>query len=313
MRDVDEDAAVVSEEAVPDQTIVSEPGAAQNEHIRVTVVVVVPGDEVEPSELIRSVRCVRTVLELAVAGVVVVVQRLALVEARGQDVEVSVAVEIVDQRAAAEVERVDSHLRCDVTEALDFAFGREALGSDAKVLRHRRGMVAERHRDQVQEPTRLEVVRPAPQELLVDDARLLCRLALVVQGSALQRKDAALAVVPDDAVLRLGLAQVRDREVAQELRLLLLVPVQRLARLLQILDRAIDLVPLQDLACELDLGGSASPGRRRGVGEERLQPLDLAIADVRIVALEKLFRDAAELGFVADPIVRLGRVHSAVL
>ena len=159
--------------------------------------------------------------ELALAVVQEQPGRARRVEGRGEDVEVEVAVEVVDDRAAREVEAVDPEFGRDVDEAGEVGGGTEG-GERQPMLRLDGGrMVAQRHVGQVQEPLRLDLldgVRGHGGEVLAQEAgRLLGALALPVDRFAADGEDAGLGVVHPGAVAALAESQPGDGDPEQDL------------------------------------------------------------------------------------------------
>src|SRR6185295_3626604 len=87
-----------------------------------------------------------------------------------------------------------------IVEATDVVVGGEGFGADAEALGHACGPLAEGHRGDVEEPARLEVLGL----LFQDGQQFLHRLAravlLAVDSVALDRRDARLGAVVEDAV-----------------------------------------------------------------------------------------------------------------
>ena len=94
--------------------LAAEPRPPQHEHIQVAVVLEVGLAEVQAAEEAVQPRLLGAVCERAVGGVLEETHRAGGVPGRGQDVEIRIAVEVVDDRPAAQVDGVESELRRDV-------------------------------------------------------------------------------------------------------------------------------------------------------------------------------------------------------
>ena len=92
----------------------AEPGAAEDEEIEVAVVVDIAVDDVQSAVEAFEPGLGGGVDELAPPVVQEEPGRASRIEGRGEDVQVEVAVEVVDDGAAREVEAVDSRVpaRC---------------------------------------------------------------------------------------------------------------------------------------------------------------------------------------------------------
>ena len=93
-----------------------EPGAAQDVDVEVAVVVVVGLHQVEPAEEAGEPRLGGALDEPAVAVVAEVARARAVSKVGGDEVEVAVAVEVVDDHAAGEVQPASPSAGRDVLE-----------------------------------------------------------------------------------------------------------------------------------------------------------------------------------------------------
>jgi hypothetical protein len=212
---VDEGAvAVVAQQRVGMAPTVLQPGAAQHEDVQVAVVVVVRVHHVQAAVEPAKTGLGRAVGEGAVALVPEVAHLAAGVPGRGHDVQVAVVVHVVDDRAAAEVERVQPHLRSDVLEPREVDLRPERRRVHAEGLGHSLGIAAEGHGGDVDQPARGHPGRHTAVLVVEHRAEILDRLGGPLGSRVLapraDRHDAALVGVARGTVLDLGEAQVGD-------------------------------------------------------------------------------------------------------
>ena len=173
-RDVGEDAAIVAQQRVGEG--LDEPAAAEDEDVRVAVVVVVGVDEVEPAQEALEPRLGRPVDEAARAIALEVAEGVQQAAGRRHHVRQAVAVEVIDDGAPGERDRVQTHPRGHVLEAGERS-GPAHGGSLEPVLgRDAAGPRAGGHRGEVQHPAGPQVVGTQLQERPVPpDRRVECR------------------------------------------------------------------------------------------------------------------------------------------
>ncbi len=199
---------------------------------------------------------------------------------RGEEVDPAVAVEVVGDGAAEQVEGGETELGRDVLEAREGRVRGEDLGRDAEGLGNAVGILTDGHRRDVGEPDRLEVNRAGAigggvrRQLEEPPHRLARALLLDVDAGATDRQDAALGVVPQRAVLALAAAQPGDAEAEARLDRLVAGHAraelgQHRHRLLQRRDGA-HLVGAIELG-EADLELRAETGERIGIGAQRIE------------------------------------------
>ena len=93
-------AAVVAQQRVGMAAGVAPPGAAQNQHVGIAVVVVVGLDEIEPTVEPAQEGFGGALAEAAVARVLEVAQGVVEIPRRDHQVQIAVEIEIVDHHAA---------------------------------------------------------------------------------------------------------------------------------------------------------------------------------------------------------------------
>src|SRR5437879_4249066 len=107
-----------------------EPRAAQHEKIHVTVVVVVSLNDVQPANLPDQTRFFGAIRERAVSVVVEVSQLPAYAGVRNDQIQISVPIEVVHDRAPSQAVDVQSRVAGEVVEPADVIIGLERLRRD---------------------------------------------------------------------------------------------------------------------------------------------------------------------------------------
>jgi hypothetical protein len=143
--------------------------------------------------------------------------RAAARGARADDVQRPVVVEVVDDDAAGGPDRVEPELRRDVDESADVLSGIECRSRDQVLRRHFCRIPAADHVSDIQQPLHLQIVRQQRQVSEEVSDRLL---GVVGPGKRLgmSRQQTPRPWLVINAIVDLGLVQVRDAEHLHELR-----------------------------------------------------------------------------------------------
>ena len=240
----------------------------------------------------------RRVGERSVPVVAIEPDRAVGIPRRGHDVEQAVAVEVLDNRSAAEVEGVDAERGGDVHEPADVIRRIERVGRDPVRRVQGRRVVADRHVRKVQEPSDLQVAGTTPQQLGVALGRRRRGGRDLVDAAVTQWKQAAVCVVPLDAVLDFGLAEIRQAAEPQQPRQEAVepwVPPGGLHCRLDLLDGGVDLPDTQQLEAQCRAGADRLQRRDACGVHTCLQDFDLGAAEERIAACEEFGGDRPEL------------------
>ena len=178
--------------------------------VQPTVVVEVGVRDVDAAQLIEHTRPLGDVLEPAGARVVVDAQRVAGADARQNDVEATVVVEIVEDHTARACAQREPGLVRDVREARRRARARSRR--DQISWRHAIRVLADRHVGDVQQPSQLEVFGSTC-ECPGEEIDGLCRAGLLLVNSArADGVDAPLGVVVEQAIVEFASPEARDRD-----------------------------------------------------------------------------------------------------
>ena len=144
-----------------------QPGAAQDVDVEVAVVVEVGLHQVEPAEEAGQPAGLGAVDQRA--AVVAEVGGIAAgIHRGGEEIEVAVAVEVVEDGAARQAPGADAEARRDVLERGKRLLRREHRRRHAIAFRHSLRVVAQRHVREVGEPHRLDEERRALRHALED-------------------------------------------------------------------------------------------------------------------------------------------------
>ena len=128
-------------------------------------------------------------------------------------------VEVLEQRAARDAVDVEPHLAGDVLERRQRMRRRERRRRDQETRRDAVGIGPEGHVRDVEEPARPQVAGIQLQHALEHADRACRSLAARVHALALDRQQAGIAVVAEDAVLLLAPAHQRGRLQHQQVDL----------------------------------------------------------------------------------------------
>jgi hypothetical protein len=288
---------VVAQQRVAHHAAVVHPAAAQDEQIRPAVVVEVGVHQVETAELHVEAPLPADVGEGAVAVVAEGFGVVAGVRGRGDHVEPPVVVEIVDDRAAGEIEGRQSRRQGALAPERKGCLGLEGGRRSAQLRRHAGRKLAGEHARQVQQPTRLHVRGIGADDLLVDRRRASRRAGNDVHPAGAHRIEAAVAAVVEDAVALLGAPELGERELAQQpeadLRRQLRGEPQRF---LEPLDGAGRPVQTELLEPELRERRDARRAGAAGLRELGRQARERPLAEEGIVASTQAAADLLELG-----------------
>ncbi len=192
--------AVVPQQRVGVLSLFLQPGAAENENVRVAVVVVVGVHHVQPAEEPRQPGPVGSIRKRTVPVVAEETGLAGRIVRRGHDVEVVVVVKVIDDRPATQVECLQPQFRADVDEPREVDLRLEGLRRDQELSGHAVGILSDGHRGDVEQPAGCQVhldrildlqMRAVQhvQELLDGLAR---SVLLGVQAAAPDRHDATL-------------------------------------------------------------------------------------------------------------------------
>src|SRR5687768_9419359 len=122
-----------------------------------SVVVVIGLQDVQPAELFCQPGSGRLLGKGGVSIAAEEPEPLATVDARSDDVETAIVVEVVDDHAAGRRNRNEPGTRSDIMKTSDLFGRRECAWRDEVRERHLRRVSAGEHMRKVQQPTHLEL------------------------------------------------------------------------------------------------------------------------------------------------------------
>ncbi len=215
---VERPVAAVAQERVGEPALLAEPRAAQDEHVEVAVVVVVRMHRVEPADDAGKAGRSAPILERPVPAVAQDVERIADAPRRQEQVEIRVAIEIVENRRTRKSRHVDARARRDVDEPLDVVLGLERGGRNEPRRFDLLRILAERHVGDVQEPARGQIERLLGEDPLELRDRGARASGLGMHPRAADREQARIGAVVPDAVLLLAEPQIAHRELLAQAR-----------------------------------------------------------------------------------------------
>ena len=171
-------------------------------------------ERIESTDDSEETRSLGTILEAPVSRVVEEVRLLAHPIGRGEDVDHSIAIEVVDTTPTRESPHIHAGRRCDIEEpgeggtrvALHFMERNQVLARDGVRI------LAERHVREVEEISGLEIIGPRCEEPIVDLDGPTRSSGQLVDAASLDREETRVGRVVQDAVLLLPEPHVRNRE-----------------------------------------------------------------------------------------------------
>ena len=134
------------------QPVVFPPATAQNQYVRIAVVVVVGLDNLQPADDPGQAGCCGPFCKGPIAEVGKIADLVVEAPRRGHDIQMAIAVEVVHDAAAGHGDQIQSQRRCHIGEALDIVVGDKNLGRDEPLRWHLFGVHAQGHIDDVQKP-----------------------------------------------------------------------------------------------------------------------------------------------------------------